>query len=483
MKLRYLFFAFVLAGILAATAMAGAFWIVTVAYGGLGSALEQRQRHSLASADLLRLIQSGTRSEADAASTVAEPLQQRWTETGATEEELKILGEMLAKIDAPEVAAVAMQGGSDPVQRGWSGPGASQSERALKSPVDADSAGLGTQRLSSANRLIEMADARTKRSVDTAMHDLGSAIGIAIAAMAFVLLLIVGIALLMSRSMLRPVRRLAHAAESISERNDPAPFDARSRVPELQVIAKAFNDVTDALENEIRARLRMTVELQKARSAADSAVRARDAALLRMQSEAETKAPQFAPAPLDLQALISEALSRIRPKAAQKKLDIAFDVDPDLIGEPRVIGDASKLSDVLTHLLSNAVRFTDKGEVRLSVFTLEARDDELVLCFTVTDTGRGMSAVQIANLFSEEETAHTLGADERTLGASRLCAIKRLVETMGGDIDVESEPGTGSCFHFTVLVRKEKSAANVVNIGTPRGKPRGPRRRRRNQNV
>lgn len=477
MKLRYLFFAFVLAGILAAAALAGAFWIVTVAYGDLGSALEQRQRHALASADLLRLIQSGTRSEADPASTVAEAVEQRWKEAGATEEELKILHEMLvAKIDAPEFAAVAMQGGSGPVQREWSGSGASQSERALKSPLEPDAPGLQTQRLSSADRLIEMADARTKRGVDTAMHDLGSAIGIAIAAMAFVLLLIVGIALLMSRSMLRPVRRLAHAAERISERNDPAPIEAGSRVPELQVIAKAFNDVADALENEIRARLRMTVELQKARSAADSAARARDALLARIHSEEQAKAPQFAPAPLDLQAIISEALSRIRAKAAQKKLDVAFDVDPDLVGGPRVIGDASKLSEVLTHLLSNAVRFTDKGEVRLSVFTLEARDDELVLCFTVTDTGSGMSAVQIANLFAEEETAHTPDA-------SRLRAIKRLVETMGGDIDVESEPGTGSCFHFTVLVRKEKSVANVVNIGTPRGRPRGSRRRRRNQNV
>jgi signal transduction histidine kinase len=128
-------------------------------------------------------------------------------------------------------------------------------------------------------------------------------------------------------------------------------------------------------------------------------------------------------------------------KAQEKGLDLIWNIAPEL---PRAIrADERRLRQVLLNLLANAVKFTDRGQVRLSVTLIgPAR-----LCFRVEDTGIGMSADQLQRLFLPFEQ---VGEERRRTGGTGLGLVisRSLVRLMGGDIEVRSEPGAGSTFSF-----------------------------------
>jgi hypothetical protein len=297
MNVRFVFFASVLAGVLAAAAAGGALWIVTSAYGDLGDALEQRKAHLHASAELVRMVQPVARVETEAASAQADALERHWQDSGASAEELKLLGETLkARPAPPEAAAAAIA--FEPVKGDFAARG-SQAARTFGKGVEFETA--QAKLLSDVNRLVAMGDARTNRAVDAAVRHLGQAIGIAIGAIALLLLLTIAVAVALERSMLRPIRRLAREVGD-SARQPAAPVDAGTRIAEFQAIATAYNELARALESEARARLHMTVELQRARAAADSAERTRHALAERLREHQAANAPQPAPAPLDVAA-------------------------------------------------------------------------------------------------------------------------------------------------------------------------------------
>jgi len=130
-----------------------------------------------------------------------------------------------------------------------------------------------------------------------------------------------------------------------------------------------------------------------------------------------------------------------------KGLDLLFDYPPDL---PVLHGDSMRLGQVLLNLVNNAVKFTEQGQVQVSVDVLEQSDSDITLQFRVRDSGIGMSEEQLSNLFqafSQADTSITRQYGGTGLG---LAICKQLVELMHGDIEVESEPGAGSCFHFRI---------------------------------
>jgi signal transduction histidine kinase/CheY-like chemotaxis protein len=133
--------------------------------------------------------------------------------------------------------------------------------------------------------------------------------------------------------------------------------------------------------------------------------------------------------------------------ANAKELDLLFDYPPDL---PPLHGDSMRLGQVLLNLVNNAVKFTEQGQVEVRVEVLEQNDAEIELQFKVADSGIGMTEEQISNLFqafSQADTSTTRQYGGTGLG---LAICKQLVELMHGEIDVDSEPGTGSCFHFRI---------------------------------
>ena len=150
----------------------------------------------------------------------------------------------------------------------------------------------------------------------------------------------------------------------------------------------------------------------------------------------------------NLRDSIGGMLSSLALQAHNKGLELAYHI-PDNIPE-RLIGDPGRLRQILVNLVSNAIKFTEKGEVVVSVKEVSQTKDETTLHFAVTDTGTGIPKAQQQLIFDAFIQAD--GSMSRKHGGTGLglAISKQFVELMGGRIWVESKVGQGSTFHFTV---------------------------------
>ncbi len=153
-------------------------------------------------------------------------------------------------------------------------------------------------------------------------------------------------------------------------------------------------------------------------------------------------------------ALVEEVADLLMPRAEEKGLTLTAYVDPDVPG--RLDGDSVRLRQVLVNLVGNAVKFTERGRVLVEA-AWHHRDGEPRLHIAVTDTGIGISAEQCHRLFlpfeqADSSTARRFGGTGLGLSISR-----RLIDLMGGEIGVQSEPGKGATFWFAVPCRMSPS--------------------------
>ena len=168
----------------------------------------------------------------------------------------------------------------------------------------------------------------------------------------------------------------------------------------------------------------------------------------------------------ELRETVGDAARLLALRAAQKGLELACHVAPDV--PEMLLGDASRLRQVLLNILGNAVKFTDRGEVVLAV-SLEATGPETVtLRFAVRDTGIGIAPEQREQIFlafTQADTSTTRRFGGTGLG---LAIALRLVELMRGRLWVDSEPGHGSTFQFTaVFDRPVESSLSTPPAGRP----------------
>jgi signal transduction histidine kinase/CheY-like chemotaxis protein len=154
----------------------------------------------------------------------------------------------------------------------------------------------------------------------------------------------------------------------------------------------------------------------------------------------------------DPRETVAQSLAVLAARAVEKGIELTASVDPRLPAE--VVGDATRLRQILINLVGNAVKFTEEGAVRLAVAAADGVDPAgpTMLHFQVSDTGIGIPAErqdQLFRMFTQIDAS-----DARRYGGSGLglAISRRLCELMGGEIWVESEPGRGSTFHFTVRV-------------------------------
>lgn len=162
----------------------------------------------------------------------------------------------------------------------------------------------------------------------------------------------------------------------------------------------------------------------------------------------------------NLSNCVDEVMDLLAPKAHEKSLEIFHDIDQLLLGE--IVGDVTRLRQILLNLLSNAIKFTETGHVQLDIELVEDQDgkigqsanaqrpEKLVIHFTVKDTGIGISDEGMKRLFQSYSQADT--STTRRYGGTGLgLAISRqLCHLMGGEMWVETEVGCGSQFHFTI---------------------------------
>ena len=166
----------------------------------------------------------------------------------------------------------------------------------------------------------------------------------------------------------------------------------------------------------------------------------------------------------DLRTLLEDVLELLAEQAQKKSLELACLVQPDV--PTWVAGDPSRLRQVLTNLVGNAIKFTDAGEVVVHVRLAGAGGDNAPLCFSVTDTGIGIAPdvqCQLFQAFTQADASISRKFGGTGLG---LTISKRLVEQMNGAMGVKSVPGQGSTFWFTVCLPTRPSPLQMTRPDT-----------------
>jgi PAS domain S-box-containing protein len=156
-----------------------------------------------------------------------------------------------------------------------------------------------------------------------------------------------------------------------------------------------------------------------------------------------------------LSQVLSTCVEQMSPKAAEKKIKLTTIIDSSI--PDYIIGDSARLTQVLLNFLSNAFKFTEKGEIRINVRRVSEEAEAIELEFSVKDSGIGIPENKLNSIFD----AFTQANDDtsRIYGGTGLglAIVKQLAELQRGSVSVESKSGEGSCFYFKIKYKKAKT--------------------------
>lgn len=167
-------------------------------------------------------------------------------------------------------------------------------------------------------------------------------------------------------------------------------------------------------------------------------------------SKIESGKLDFESITFSLPRAINEVVALLKPRAAEKNLELCLDLPADL--PTQVVGDAVRLKQVLLNLTGNAIKFTQRGSVQITLNVLDRTSDSVGLRFSVRDTGIGIDAEaqrKLFQLFSQSDSSMTRRFGGTGLG---LAISQKLVNRMGGNITVQSDRGKGSEFRFDITL-------------------------------
>ena len=164
-----------------------------------------------------------------------------------------------------------------------------------------------------------------------------------------------------------------------------------------------------------------------------------------------------------LNRCVEDALELMGNAAAKKAIELVYFTRSEL--PDRLVGDASRLRQILVNLVNNAVKFTEEGEVSIHVDLLDQANEQLNVRFEVRDTGEGIPEERQQQLFEAfQQGGEAVNNHQRGTGLG-LAIARRLVEIMGGRMWVESQPGAGSSFFFTVWLNAARDGYYTTEPG------------------
>lgn len=164
---------------------------------------------------------------------------------------------------------------------------------------------------------------------------------------------------------------------------------------------------------------------------------------------------------IQLPQAISTIIDLMLPKSMQKNIRLSSRIDPKI--PEQIIGDPTRLSQILINLVGNAIKFTEEGEIKIIIELISETEETVELSFAVHDTGIGIPAEKLDSIF--EGFTQATNETTRKYGGTGLglTIVKQLVEQQGGSIKVESLVNKGSVFSFQLMFKKGKGTApNMV---------------------
>ena len=172
--------------------------------------------------------------------------------------------------------------------------------------------------------------------------------------------------------------------------------------------------------------------------------------------------------PFDVSKVVHATASLLAVRARERHLELLAEVTPEV---PRAVrGDPTRLRQILMNLIGNAIKFTEQGEVVVSVTTALAADDVVQLRFAIRDTGIGIAPEHLGSVFREFTQADSTMTRRYGGTGLGLAISQRLVRLMGGEITVTSEVGRGSEFSFTLPFPAEVAAPRAAGLATLGGR-------------
>ncbi|MDD3172776.1 MAG: ATP-binding protein [Herbinix sp.] len=156
--------------------------------------------------------------------------------------------------------------------------------------------------------------------------------------------------------------------------------------------------------------------------------------------------------PFDIKSVTEDSIHLFDAKASSKGLLLKVNFDSKI--PTYVIGDPTKLKQIISNLVNNAIKFTDKGNITINISLIAETDSSIHLTYTIEDTGIGISSEELSRLFIPFGQADT--SSTRKYGGTGLGLVicKKLIEMMNGKISVQSEKGIGSVFKFNIILTK-----------------------------
>ncbi|HXE83543.1 MAG TPA: response regulator [Gemmatimonadales bacterium] len=277
---------------------------------------------------------------------------------------------------------------------------------------------------------------------------------------------------------LRVTARLA-ISEEAAKRAEAVMRDARDLA---ERVAHARSTFLANMSHEIRTpmnavlgfvELILDTELSVEQRRALELVRSSSEALLMIlndildYSKIEAEHLELESIPFDLSKVVHATASLLAVRAREKHLELLAEVAPDV---PRAVrGDPTRLRQVLMNLIGNAVKFTEEGEVVVSV-NASIREGQAQVRFAVRDTGIGIAPENLASVFQEFTQADSTMTRRYGGTGLGLAISQRLVRLMGGQLAVESAIGTGSVFSFTLPFPVEEAPHRPTGVATLTGR-------------